>query len=77
MFELIVEGIVYFVAEVLFKGVHLTVKYLGLLFMKICTLSPKPMKELKEKYEESLRPAFFGYLIVFGLFLYFIINGDT
>ena len=77
MFEIILEMIVYFFVEIIFQGIILGIfrgiKLIGLLALKVITLSDKPIVELKEKYEDSSKPYFLGFGIIIGI-IYLIIK---
>lgn len=77
MLEVILEGIVFFFVEILFQGLIMqlfkAIKLVGLLALKMITLSDEPIKELKEKYKDSNKPYYIGFGIAIGV-IYLIIR---
>lgn len=78
MIEAIVELIIYFFVEVIFQGIILGivkgVKVIGLITLKLITLSKESNEELNDKYKGSSKPYFIGFGILIGS-IYLIING--
>jgi hypothetical protein len=77
MIEIIVEFIVSFFVEVIFQGIVLGifrgVKLIGLIVLKLLTLSKNSIEELKEKYKDSSKPYFVGIGASIGM-VYMIIE---
>ena len=70
MIEVIFEMLIYIFVDVIFGGIILGifkgVHSIGLIVLKLITFSNKSIQELKEKYKDSSKPYFLGFLIAIG-----------
>lgn len=70
MIEIIIEGILHLFVEIIFQGIILgflkMIKLLGILILKLITLSSLPISELRKKYKDSALPYFLGFGLIIG-----------
>ncbi len=71
MMEIILEAIAYFFVEIIFQGIIMRVirgiKSIGIIILKLVTLSKESVEELKVKYKDSSKPYFIGCGATIGI----------
>jgi len=67
MFEMIFRFIFFMLEEVLIEGIFAIARYIGLLSLKLITLSSKPIEQLNRYYKDSSKPYFLGFGIIAGI----------
>lgn len=77
MMEIMLEAIAYFFVEIIFQGIIMRVirgiKSIGIIILKLLTLSKKSFEELSIKYKDSSKPYFIGCGAAIGI-IYLIIH---
>ena len=66
-----IGALVYFFAEIVvgifILGAFRLIKIVGILALRVLTLDGRPFSELKEKYAESAKPYWVGFVLILGL----------